>query len=76
MPETVVLVGGPQDGAKVRGVPDRVPSTIYVGPVWLGDGFSAWSRTPSDRFPANYFWNASPEDGSERRFLFGGWKTS
>ncbi len=47
------LSGGPQDGAMVKAVGD-LPATIYVGPKWLGDGFAAWSRELSDRFPVRY----------------------
>jgi hypothetical protein len=49
-----VLVGGPQDGAKVRSPDGTYPHVLYVGPKWLGDGFAAWSTGPSKRFPARY----------------------
>jgi hypothetical protein len=64
MAETATLVGGPQDGAKVRksggdeGHPYMLPDVLYVGPKWLGDGFAAWSRGPSKRFPARYLRHA------------------
>ncbi len=52
------LVGGPQDGAMVtHGAAvwsNPMPRTIYVGPKWLGDGYSAWSREWSERFPCRY----------------------
>lgn len=48
------LVGGPQYGAKVHTVGGKIPQTIYVGPTWLGDGYSAWSSELSDRFPCRY----------------------
>ena len=60
MAETATLIGGPQDGAKVRkaggeeGHPYFLPDVLYVGPKWLGDGFAAWGRKPSKRFPARY----------------------
>jgi hypothetical protein len=49
-----ILVGGPQDGAKVKGVGGALPQIVHVGPRWLGDGYAAWSREPCDRFPACY----------------------
>jgi hypothetical protein len=54
MPEEAVLVGGPQDGASVKGVGGHLPDKVYVGPHWLGDGFAAWSREYSKRFPVCY----------------------
>lgn len=48
------LVGGPQDGAKVKAVGGVLPQTVHVGPRWLGDGHSAWSRESCERFPACY----------------------
>lgn len=49
------LIGGPQDGSRVRiGSASGLPDTIYVGPKWLGDGASAWSEEPCERFPARY----------------------
>ncbi len=45
---------GPQDGAKVKRIGEAMPVTIYVGPKWLGDGFAAWSREGSERFPCRY----------------------
>jgi hypothetical protein len=50
------LVGGPQDGARVRHGGGDLPLRLYVGPKWLGDGFAAWSREPSKRFPACYIY--------------------
>jgi hypothetical protein len=47
------LVGGPQDGAKVQ-VTGTPPVSLHVGPKWLGDGLSAWSREPAATFPAEY----------------------
>jgi hypothetical protein len=46
------LLLGPQDGANVCGY--DMPMTIFVGPKWLGDGFAAWGRERSDRFPEAY----------------------
>lgn len=48
----VDLVGGPQDGAKI--VTLTVPAVVFVGPKWLGDGFSAFRREESRRFPCCY----------------------
>lgn len=48
------LVGGPQDGARVTIGGGVLPPLLYVGCRWLGDGYSAWSRTPSYSFPAAY----------------------
>lgn len=48
------LVLGPQDGAKVPEVGGKIPSIIFVGPKWLGDGYATWSRKRSDRFPECY----------------------
>lgn len=49
------LVGGPQDGAKIEKSGDVTwPDSVFVGRKWLGDGFAAWSRKPSKRFPAEY----------------------
>lgn len=63
------LVGGPQDGAKVKAAGGIFPRAIYVGPKNLGDGFAAWSDEGSERFPAAYIcmgnWN--------NRFTFNGW---
>jgi hypothetical protein len=63
------LIGGPQDGARVKGVGGELPLRVHVGPKWLGDGYSAWSRKPSRRFPAVYIY-----DGP-RGFAFLGWQT-
>lgn len=48
------LSGGPQDGGKVHAVGGELPQTIYVGRKPMGDGYAAWSRERSDRFPARY----------------------
>lgn len=52
------LIRGPQDGAKVTYGSDEglagMPLTLFVGRKWLGDGYAAWSREASDRFPAEY----------------------
>lgn len=48
------LVGGPQDGGRVHTVCEKIPQTIYVGRRWLGDGYAAWSRKWSERFPVCY----------------------
>ena len=48
------MVGGPQDGGWIHAVGGELPQTVFVGPKWLGDGFSAWSRVRSKRFPACY----------------------
>lgn len=61
------LIGGPQDGGKVKAVGGEIPQTIYVGRKWMGDGFAAWSSEPSERFPCCYVL-----DGYE--FKFRGWK--
>jgi hypothetical protein len=53
-PQEATLIGGPQDGAKVRVGGGTLPCTLYVGPKWLGDGFAAWSSLPSERFPCRY----------------------
>lgn len=52
------LVGGPQDGGHVKAVGGEIPQTIYVGPQWLGDGFSAWSADECQRFPCCYILDA------------------
>lgn len=67
MSEESRLTGGPQDGGRVTGVGGGLPEIIYVGPKWLGDGFTTWSREPSHRFPAIYEW-----DGFTR-YEFAGW---
>jgi hypothetical protein len=59
MPTFKELVGGPQDGAKVHSVGGEIPQTIYVGPKWLGDGYAAWARERSDRFPCCYVLDVS-----------------
>ena len=69
MPREAHLIGGPQDGARVRGVGGPLPDRIHVGPQWLGDGHAAWSREPSWRFPACYLC----DDGINYRFS--GWRT-
>lgn len=48
------LCNGPQDGARVQGVGEVMPQTIYVGPKWMGDGFASWGREFSERFPCKY----------------------
>lgn len=55
MDSDALLYGGPHDGAKVR-MPGGglLPVVIFVGPVWLGDGFSAWSAERCERFPVRY----------------------
>ncbi len=53
MPDESILVGGPQDGARIKCV-GPLPIWVHVGPKWLGDGFAAWARKPSVRFPAKY----------------------
>lgn len=61
------LIGGPQDGAKVRtgSSSGMTPfQEIYLGPKWLGDGHAAWSTEPSDRFPYRYV----RDDGLRYRF--------
>lgn len=55
-PDEAVLMGGPQDGARVR-CTGGLPMILHLGPKWLGDGFSAWARRPSKRFPARYLWD-------------------
>jgi len=61
--EVKTLVGGPQDGAKVTS--QHLPAIIWVGPKWLGDGFAAWGRKHSERFPCCYVLN-----GNDGRFYF------
>ena len=68
-PEEGDLIGGPQDGSKVR-ISGGLPLCVYVGPKWLGDGYSAWSRKPSKRFPARYTWA-----GAGRAYHFDCYKT-
>lgn len=53
-PEEFELCKGPQDGARVKRIGDVMPQTIYVGSKWLGDGYAAWSRERSSRFPVCY----------------------
>lgn len=53
-PDSFELCEGPQDGARVHRVGDVMPQTIYVGRKWMGDGFAAWGREQSDRFPVCY----------------------
>ena len=53
----IALVGGPQDGACVTMGNGRLPSVLFVGPRWLGDGFAAWGRKRSERFPVCYRFN-------------------
>lgn len=49
------LIKGPQDGGKVRNSTSlSALLTIHVGPKYLGDGWVAWSREKSKRFPACY----------------------
>ena len=52
--KTGELFGGPQDGAKITGVGEVLPQTLFVGRKWMGDGFAAWSRECCERFPAKY----------------------
>jgi len=56
MAEERALCGGPQDGSKVRRNGDgyKLPDVVYVGPKWLGDGYSAWGREKCKRFPVAY----------------------
>jgi hypothetical protein len=60
---TAELVGGPQDGGKVTIGGGTLPYELYVGPRWLGDGYAAWSRERSDRFPCLY------RQGAEKYFF-------
>lgn len=53
-PRSYVLIGGPQDGAKIRHMGDRPPVLVFVGPRWLGDGFAAWGHERCARFPCCY----------------------
>jgi len=50
----VELVRGPQDGARVTSGSGWMPTTIFVGRTWMGDGFTAWGRAYSERFPLKY----------------------
>jgi hypothetical protein len=52
MAEKFDLVRGPQDGAKITGV--GIPEVVYVGRKWMGDGYAAWGREQSNRFPEAY----------------------
>lgn len=52
MNETFDLVRGPQDGAKITGM--DIPEIVYVGRRWMGDGYAAWGREQSKRFPEGY----------------------
>ncbi len=68
--ESYELVGGPQDGAKIKACIDHMPQTIYVGSQWLGDGYAAWGFAKSNRFPCRYVldgyvfvYRATPEGG-------------
>lgn len=65
------LIGGPQDGGRVRTGSNEVPlpDTVYVGPRNLGDGYAAWGREPSTRFPAAYRRRAH----DPATFGFAGW---
>lgn len=49
-----VLIGGPQDGATVKAVGRSLPKDLYVGPRHMGDGYAAWGREASARFPMHY----------------------
>ncbi len=64
-----ILVGGPQDGARVTIGGGELPQRLYVGPRNLGDGFAAWSREACERFPAAY-----EDDGGA--YVFRGWVVS
>jgi hypothetical protein len=66
------LIGGPQDGAKVHPVGGVLSSVLYVGRVWQGDGFAAWSREWSERFPMKYAAEADGRRLSVERFMFRG----
>ena len=50
------LIGGPQDGGRVRtpGCDDPLPDVLYVGLMSMGDRYAAWSREQSERFPVRY----------------------
>jgi hypothetical protein len=49
---SIDILGGPQDGSKISMQVGYVASRIWVGPKWLGDGFSAFTKDgPSKRFP-------------------------
>jgi hypothetical protein len=67
MPEAI-LVGGPQDGARIKGVGGVLPRRVHVGPKWLGDGYAAWSQTACERFPALY------EYDGRTKYIFAGWR--
>jgi hypothetical protein len=43
VPEEAFLIGGPQDGARIRSGGGVLPAFVHVGPKWLGDGYAAWS---------------------------------
>lgn len=59
------LVYGPQDGARVCTGSEEValPEVLYVGPKWLGDGYAAWGRKQSKRFPCCYVRGVHGRDG-------------
>ncbi len=67
LPREARLLGGPQDGARIKGVGGSLPASVFVGPRWLGDGYSAWAREPCPRFPVRY-------DYCGRGYLFIGWE--
>ncbi len=48
------LVGGPKDGCHVKSTPDCMPTVIFLSPQPSGDGYEAWGRVASDRFPCCY----------------------
>jgi hypothetical protein len=54
MKQVFELVGGPQDGAKVRRIGELMPQVIYVGKKWQGDRYAAWGTKASKRFPVCY----------------------
>lgn len=53
-PDSFELCKGPQDGSKVYRVEPVMPQRIYVGRRWHGDGYSAWAKAKSARFPCCY----------------------
>lgn len=76
LPVDVELVGGPQDGSKVRVYyvtnedgNQYTYGRIYLGARWLGDGYSAYSRTHSQRFPCIYVIDKSA-DGKRSVYRF------
>lgn len=48
------LIGGPQDGAKVKQIRESMQQVIWLGPTWKGDGYAAYSTGCCEMFPCRY----------------------